>query len=350
MNKGVNTAMPRPKGSKNKPKPKQTRAMIAKHMDENTPMACTRCATLKAKKHFYESFDNPMQPTGRVPYCKDCLKIMISDKKGIVTLDKVQDALQKIDKPFLYDLWRATLDSKAENVFGMYMKNLQMPQTKYLAWRDSTFQPQITKLNYDGVDDRVYNNNSNDTNGDNDNENDDTVGVDVRNMTMEPNNVVVDYNLSVKWGISYDNVQIQRLEKFYNEMITSHYIITPQHKQILKFICKLNLKMDECLEADDLNNFAKLSQQYEKLLSTSGLRPIDKTSSNVNVGIKNFSSIFEEVEKDGYIKPAPIEENQDIIDRTIMYILNYTLKLLNANQFISPPLDTPKMKDGDLDG
>lgn len=331
----VGEYMPRPKGAKNKKVVKKDiKAEMAKTMELKKKVACARCQNLRVKSEFYVSYNNPMHPNGIVPYCKSCLQEIIADKDGNVTTDRVQDALQKIDKAFLYDIWKSSLDEmnnssldskrKITNVFGIYIKNLQMPQYRELTWKDSIFLPQTTALNYNPVE------------------------VDKKEdlLDIQENKE----ELLLKWGSSYKAEQIFRLEKFYNEMITTHFITTPQHRQILKFICKLNLKMDECLENDDLGNFTKLSQQYDKLLQTSGLRPIDKTSSNVDIGIKNFSTIFEEVEKDGFIKPAPIEENQDIIDKTIMYILNYTLRLLNNNQFDSPPIDTPKMKEVGVDG
>jgi hypothetical protein len=103
--------------------------------------------------------------------------------------------------------------------------------------------------------------------------------------------------------------------------------------------------MDRCLEANDISGFAKLHDQYQKLLQSTGFRPIDKNSLSNQSGIKTFSQIFESVEKEGFIKPASIEENQDIVDRTIMYILNYTRKLVGVQKLEFPPLDTPKINE-----
>ena len=90
----------------------------------------------------------------------------------------------------------------------------------------------------------------------------------------------------------------------------------------------------------------KAHSEYQKLLQSSGLRPIDKLGEQKPWDERSFSQIFEEIEKDGFIKPAPIKENQDIVDKTIQYIMNYTLKLLNQQILTEPPIDTPKI-DGD---
>lgn len=148
-----------------------------------------------------------------------------------------------------------------------------------------------------------------------------------------------------KWGENYDASQLLRLEKFYKDMCDAYDISTPSHKQLLKFICKLNLKMDKCLEENDTTGFAKLSAQYETMMKSAKFRPLDKITADAQTGIRTFSQIFEEVEKKGFINPMPIEENQDIVDKTIMYILNYTRKLVGVQKLSSPPIDTPDVDD-----
>ena len=61
---------------------------------------------------------------------------------------------------------------------------------------------------------------------------------------------------------------------------------------------------------------------------------------------------FEEVEKEGFIKPVNYVEEQDIVDKTIMYILNYTIKLLGQTTMQKPPPDTPRVivEGGESDG
>ena len=97
-----------------------------------------------------------------------------------------------------------------------------------------------------------------------------------------------------------------------------------------------------------MGGFSKIHTEYQKLLTSSGLRPIDKIGGAEASGIKSFSQIFEEVEKEGFIKPASVNENQDIVDKTIQYILNYTKKLLNKQVLIDTPIDTPKV-DNEVD-
>ena len=79
-----------------------------------------------------------------------------------------------------------------------------------------------------------------------------------------------------RWGDKYEKTEIRDLEKFYNDMHMTHTIVTPQHEKALILICKLQLKMDKALENNDMGSFAKMHGEYQKLLQSSGLRPIDK--------------------------------------------------------------------------
>jgi len=151
--------------------------------------------------------------------------------------------------------------------------------------------------------------------------------------------------LAEVWGNGYTPKQYLDLEKFYKDMKMTHSIVTPQHIKALMMLCKMQLKLDKFLEENDMTSFAKLHDQYQKLLQSSGLRPIDKVGGDEATGMRSFSHIFEEVEKDGYIPPKKYKTPQDIIDSTIMYVLNYTKKLIGQQPMVEPPSDTPKVSD-----
>jgi hypothetical protein len=85
-------------------------------------------------------------------------------------------------------------------------------------------------------------------------------------------------------------------------------------------------------------------------MADSKFRAMDQTDASKTGGLRTFSQIYAEVEKDEFIPPW--EEyrkvkglEQDIVDKTIMHILNYTLKLNKAPQLIEPPEDTPKIEE-----
>ena len=125
----------RPKGAKNISK----KDKIKKTLDDNKKMACFGCNDLKFKKEFYVSY-NPVHINGKLPYCMSCIKKMICDESGNVTLDRVKDVLQKNDLPFIYNLWQSALREKGDT-FGIYKKNLAL-NLKDFTWKDSVFLPE----------------------------------------------------------------------------------------------------------------------------------------------------------------------------------------------------------------
>lgn len=151
------------------------------------------------------------------------------------------------------------------------------------------------------------------------------------------------------WGENYSEKQLIDLQKFYDDMKLTHTIVTPQHVKALKLLCKMQLKLDIFLEKDDMSSFSKLHPQYQSLLQSSGLRPIDKIGGDEATGMRSFSHIYEEVEKNGYIKPKKYNPPQDILDHSIMYLMNGTKKLVGQQILTEPPMDTPKINkiDGD---
>ena len=276
---------------------------------------CIGCNQKHRKSQFYISYNK--LHNGVYPYCKKFIKETVTNDDGSINIDKLQDILRQIDAPFLIDYWHISVDSGGD-IVGQYFKNLKLKQNRYLTWKNSMFAP-------DDDDEGANCNNYN------------TVNNDDFNITPE---------MLYRWGENYNKSELMYLEKFYNDMHITHTIVTPQHEKALIMICKLQLKMDQYLESDDMTGFSKTHSEYQKLLQSSGLRPIDKLGGAEASGMKSFSQVFEEIEKDGFIKPAPIKENQDIVDKTIQYIMNYTLKLLNQQTLTEPPIDTPKV-DGD---
>ncbi len=289
--------------------------------DENI-YYCVGCGKTHPKGNFYVSY-SPNHANGRLFYCKDFIKKKVYDNKGI-NIKNFKDVLRQLDLPFLDDIYNNATDTKGDTI-GHYFRMLNsLPQYQGLTWNDSNYQ----EVNVEN--DESY------TNKDKENYAD-----------KRSDGFVITSEMFHRWGDKYDKDAIMDLEKFYNDMHMTHSIVTPQHEKALVMICKLQYQLDEHLENEDMTAFAKAHGEYQKLLQSSGLRPIDKVGGDEATGMRSFSQIFEEVERDGFIKPTSVKENQDIVDKTIQYIMNYTLKLLNQQALTEAPIDTPKVDDID---
>lgn len=282
---------------------------------------CSMCTREKSiKNNFYTSNSPLFRKDRKVPYCKDCLKEMIN----IDDLNSVHEVLQAIDKPFLAEIWKKALESK-NDTFGEYMRMIcSLHQYKNLTYKNSSSPEKIEKTFMSDIEKELET---------------------INNIDTEQGNITITKELISKWG-SYSNREILEMERLYRKMLYANSIETPQHERQLYFYCKLSVLMDRALTEGDYTGYEKLSRQFAELQKSSGFRPIDRKSSDEASGIKSFSQIFAEVEANGYVEPLNVDlkENQDIVDRTIMYIVNYTRKVLGMEKLTKPPSDTPKIE------
>lgn len=291
-------------------------------MSKATPkkicLSCTREKSVKA--NFYSSSSPLFRSDGKIPYCKDCLRDMIN----IEDTDSIHEVLRTIDKPFLHDIWKKAIDSK-NDTFGEYMRMVcSLHQYRSLTYKNSSTKE---KIDYALLSDEVKELQN------------------IRDIETQIGNISVTKELKSKWG-EYANREILEMEKLYQEMLFANSIETPQHQRQLYFYCKLSVLMDKALTEGDYAGYEKLSRQFTELQKSSGFRPIDRKSSDEAHGIKSFSQIFAEVEMNGYVEPLNVDdiENQDIVDKSIMFILNYTRKVLGMERMVEPPSDTPKIE------
>lgn len=288
---------------------------------------CIACSK-EMKLHNYYSSKSTLFADGYIPYCKACLKAMCNEDD----LQTVYRTLQTIDKPFLKDVWKKAKASK-NHTFGDYMRMIaSLHQYQNLSYVHSIF-PSDDEEFYDEYDDFVKE------------ESEEEEKVEEK---MEVDIIRDAQFLKAKWG-NYSNREILEMEHTYQEMLLSNDISTPQHKKQLQFYCKLVMLMDKALLEKDFSTFEKLSRQFDTLIKSSGFRPIDRKSSDEATGMRNFSTIFQEVERSGFVPPmnTQLVENQDIVDRTIFYYANYVRKLIGMESLSEMPSDTPKL-EGEL--
>jgi transcription elongation factor Elf1 len=111
---------------------------------------CPYCGEMKSKADFYTSSD-PMIKTGLTVMCKECAKNIArnyderNDTYGDCTRASVQDALERLDKPFLEKIWQSSmteLNTKSgtgncKDLWSIYIRNISSSQNyKMLRWRD----------------------------------------------------------------------------------------------------------------------------------------------------------------------------------------------------------------------
>ena len=129
---------------------KKTTTTNKKSTDNKKKYLCPYCKKEKKESEFYMSSD-PLVLTGRTTMCKECArKIALNwdertQEYGACTKSSVQEALIRLDKPFLNKIWDSSYlewadDSnkvKRTTIWDSYIKNIGMVQYRGLRWQDS---------------------------------------------------------------------------------------------------------------------------------------------------------------------------------------------------------------------
>lgn len=270
------------------------------------------CKKSKLLSDFYTS--NSIMFDGHVPVCKKCLKEMIDEND----IESVKTTLQRIDKPFIAKVWKSAEDNDDDTVGSYFRMINSLQQYKNSSWADSDFegenQTDIYKHKFDDID-------------------------NMDEIETDDGVIKLSKEIAMKFGAGYVNREYLSMEKFYRDMTYSHDINTPQLKKQLVYLCKLQVWMDRSLENANDSAFKNYNDRYEKILQSSGFRPIDRKSASEQSGLRSFGVVFEEVEKLGYREPKPIEERMDLVDMVILEHLNYVRRVIGHERISELPED-----------
>lgn len=110
---------------------------------------CPYCNKEKKASEFYMSSD-PLIMTGKTTMCKECAEKIARNwdgrtgEFGDCTKASVQEALERLDKPWLDKIWDSSYfeyindknPKKRSNIWAAYIKNIGLPNYKTMRWRD----------------------------------------------------------------------------------------------------------------------------------------------------------------------------------------------------------------------
>jgi len=301
-------------------------------------LKCIGCGKTKKKTDFSKTpISN--QNKGYESYCKSCKKEFIKTKNDLI------EYLKQHEIKYEEDTYKIAYEYIKKRELKKYKKN-EFPDD----FENKLFSAIIGKyfsiINLQGSNKASHlckNINKNITN------NDFNITDDNINNTFD---IQVDNELVLKWGKWEQEEDYYKLEDFCTRMIEFNNIETPQDVFYLRKLAVISLQMDKELLAGHYNQAKQLGDLFSKYMADSKFRAMDISDATKSGGLRTFSHAYMEIEKDGFIPPW--EEyrkikglKQDIVDKTIMYILNYTLKLNKMAQLIEPPYDTPKIEEMD---
>lgn len=135
--------------------------------------------------------------------------------------------------------------------------------------------------------------------------------------------------LSLKWGLLYKPSEWVKMEELYQKY-AADYELSTDREQVLKNICKTDLKMNQALDVGDVKTFKDL-QSSNDMLRKSGKFTDSQKQEEKKRDIDSIGELVSFVESKGGIIPRyddPINVPQDKIDFIINDMKNYTDNLV----------------------
>lgn len=278
---------------------------------------CQICLSEKKTDDFYAT-PSPMYADGRVNICKVCTNERVSS--GKIEQDVIP-ILQMFDRPFIMDLWEDVVEKNKEKPNLIFSKYMHFVNTTYRNDFFSDSKSYNAGKVFITLDDLTEYN---------------------REMRKK---IKIDNETLDRWGSEFTTEEYIQLESFYSEMAIANEITSPQQKYMLKQICKIAVYMDKSMREENFATYEKLAKQYHSMLESTGWKPSSSVRRDEAVGIRTFSQIFEEVERDGHIKPVPISEHRDTVDVTLKAYINHVRKLLDLSKISNLPEDVREEVD-----
>lgn len=254
----------------------------------NNKQTCTVCGKLKAAGEFYASSSPFHSYMGRLHICKNCLwKYVDADNNENIDLNIVLDALRRIDRPFISELWQSSVteaERDEKSIFKIYMKNLGMHQYRNLTWKDSKFEG-------------------------------------FQNTSKLPNStekeiMVIDDEVRTYWGRNYNDWEYEYLENEKVKLISSFECPDYGMEMIMRDICFINLDIEKLRQEDSNKNQKAITQLIEtrsKLMTDANMKPIQSTGSEANEQV-TFGTLIKKWENERPIPPPLNDELKEYID------------------------------------
>lgn len=145
--------------------------------------------------------------------------------------------------------------------------------------------------------------------------------------------------LAMKWGRLYTPSQWIAMQKLYKEFMDSFDIQGAARIDTLKKICKTSLKMDQAIDAGDIETYQKLSRVYDTMMKSAKFTEAQnkqKQGGEVN----SASAIVDFVElHSGQIPKYECKEPQDLVDKIILDLKNYNKSLIYQDKSLAQQIE-----------
>ena len=338
---------------------------------------CSKCRKTMADTNFYTYKDGT-----KAELCKACLTMHINNFEP----DTFLWLLEKFDVPYIEAEWNVLRDRAYQkdpykmngmSVFGKYLSKMKLKQWKQYTWADSErlkleaeekaklygSPNEIAKEDIEKM--RIAYENGEITEAQyrtyeeikapephfeisagpgmgspypvNDHPFEQVDIVDVgADLTAEDK-----IYLAMKWGRLYTAVDWVALEQCYNDYQNSFDIHNADLEKGLIQLCKLDLKLNQAMDAGDFDSYSKLYRSYDALRkSLKFTEAQNKESANQEFdSIGAIVNFCEKEENGGFIPAYTVDTDKDIIDTVIRDMKTYTKTLIDEDKNIAMQIE-----------
>ena len=323
-------------------------------MEEIKSLFCPRCRSTLQVKNFYKSnnYEKFKATGGFYPLCKKCatLGLDVWDPKTFAYTkpDGEPSLLEELDVPWIPDEWYPLLSKYGNDpkvsptaLFGRYLSKMRINQYKNFRFNDTE---KIQEIKDAKVRETMFRQGFSAAEVEQAilegrmkppekkfEEAKEAIQI-AQAKELEPENTygLTDEDkmyLSNKWGSTYKEDEWIELERFYLDMTDAFNIQTPSHKDTLKHICKVSLRMNTLLDMGDVDGYQKLSKAYDGLMKSGNFTAAQNKADTAGY-LDSVSELVAICEKEGFIPRYYIEQPNDKADRVLQDLQLYNRKLI----------------------
>jgi hypothetical protein len=243
---------------------------VTKEKNIKITKPCNMCGKEKKKSDFYKSYSIMHKADGLFHFCKSCMESLID----VEDYRTVMNLMRMIDRPYIHSLWIRSLEENPNRPFGVYMKNLGMPQNRDKTWDDSEFEVNPSSL--------LSNN---------------LKGSTINKEVLE------------RWR-GWDEEEILALERIYQDLIAVYEHKTPIQRSIYRNIAIAQMKADEAIASGNVSEYEKLMRTISNLMNDAKIKPLQDTGEDSG-GLSTWGEWVKKIEETEPI-PEPRDEFKDV--------------------------------------
>lgn len=247
---------------------------------------CTKCKDEKTTAHFIAV--NSLLHSGSLPICRECLAKMISstpEKERWNVIDKI---CQWADVPFLPGEWEKLYQANGKDTLGVYIAIFRTEQYKTLDWM--MYNNVYLQLLEEGrVEDAMP---------------------ELKEKRLQ--------DWRRKWGMVYDEEQLEYLENLHLGLINSQNVVGALNEDQALKLCKISLIIEEKIRGGV--DFTKDLKAYDELAKLSNLTPKNVKDANE---FDSFGEVYAYLEKTGWQNKYYDGAVRDEVDNTEKNIKNW---------------------------